>query len=99
VELIKFHLITTIITLSLDYGRIQGPCHDYSVAKKIDQNDLVGAHEIAERLGLSFPNVVHTWRKRHKNFPQPVAVLQAGLIWDWKEIQAWVKSTNRNLNS
>ena len=90
-------MITVIITLVIDYGRSQGPCHNYLMARKVDPADLVGAHEIAERMGLSFPNVVHTWRKRHPDFPRPVAELQAGLIWDWNEIQIWLKSTNRGI--
>ena len=65
------------------------------MAKKVDPADLVGAHEIAERLGLSFPNVVHTWRKRHSDFPQPVTELKAGLIWDWNEVQSWVRGRSR----
>jgi hypothetical protein len=68
------------------------------MAKKVDPADLVGAHEIAQRMGLSFPNVVHTWRKRYADFPEPVAVLQAGLIWDWQDIAAWLKATGRNLD-
>lgn len=62
---------------------------------KLSPSDLVGAHEIAKRLGLAFPNIVHAWRRRHRGFPKPVAVLQAGLIWDWKEIRAWAKKTHR----
>ena len=65
------------------------------MTKKVDPADLVGAYEIAERMGLSFPNVVHTWRKRHQDFPQPVAELQAGLIWDWNDISQWLKATKR----
>jgi hypothetical protein len=67
------------------------------MAKKVDPNDIVGAHEIAERLNLSFPNVVHTWRSRHSNFPKPIAELTAGVLWDWNDIKAWLKETNRNL--
>ena len=94
-ELLSSLVITVIITLVLDYGRSQGPCHNYLMAKKVDPADLVGAHEIAERMGLSFPNVVHTWRKRHPDFPQPIAELQAGLIWDWHDIAQWLKATKR----
>jgi chromosome partitioning protein len=67
--------------------------------KKVDPADLVGAHEIAARMGLSFPNVVHTWRKRYDDFPKPVAVLQAGVIWDWKEIEMWLRFTGRQVGS
>lgn len=66
------------------------------MAKKVDPEDLVGAHEIAERLGLRFPNSVHTWRQRHADFPEPVAELRAGLIWDWNDVAAWLKATGRD---
>jgi chromosome partitioning protein len=62
---------------------------------KINPNDIVGAHEIAERLNLSFPNVVHNWRKRYPDFPKPIRELSSGLLWDWIEIEAWAHSTGR----
>lgn len=58
---------------------------------------LVGAHEIAERLGFSHAQSVHTIRKRHANFPAPVATLKTALIWDWRNIERWAKSTGREL--
>jgi predicted DNA-binding transcriptional regulator AlpA len=88
-------VITVIITLSCDYGRSQVPCHNLQMTKKVDPADLVGAHEIAERMGLSFPNVVHTWRKRHEDFPEPVAILKAGVVWDWKDVDKWLHTTKR----
>lgn len=56
---------------------------------------LVGAHEIAERLGLSHAQSVHTIRKRHVDFPVPVATLKTALIWDWREVRIWAQSTGR----
>jgi predicted DNA-binding transcriptional regulator AlpA len=58
---------------------------------------LVGAHEIAERLSLSHAQSVHTIRRRHTEFPQPVATLKTALIWDWREIERWAKSTGRGI--
>jgi hypothetical protein len=63
--------------------------------KKVSPEDLVGAHEIAERTGLAFPNLVHTWRRRHEDFPKPIAELHAGLIWNWLEVKKWLETTNR----
>jgi predicted DNA-binding transcriptional regulator AlpA len=65
------------------------------VGKQVDVNDLVGAHEIAHRLGVARPQVVHEWRRRHRDFPEPVAALKTALIWDWQEIVRWAKNTNR----
>lgn len=65
------------------------------MGKQVDVNDLVGAHEIAHRLGVARPQVVHEWRRRHRDFPEPVAALKTALIWDWQEIVRWAKNTNR----
>ncbi len=65
------------------------------MGKKVDADDLVGAHEIAQRLGVARPQVVHEWRRRHADFPEPIATLKTALIWDWREISLWAKSTGR----
>lgn len=65
------------------------------MGKKIDVDDLVGAHEIAQRLGVARPQVIHEWRRRHADFPEPIAALKTALIWDWREISLWAKSTGR----
>ena len=65
------------------------------VGKKVDVNDLVGAHEIAQRLGVARPQVVHEWRRRHADFPRPIANLKTALIWDWHDVMSWAKSTGR----
>ncbi len=58
-------------------------------------DDLVGAAEIADRLGLSHPQNVSVWRRRHPDFPQPIAQLQKALIWDWRDVERWVRATGR----
>ena len=63
--------------------------------RHVDVEDLVGAHEIAERLGVARPQVVHEWRKRYDDFPSPVATLTAALIWDWAEVERWARRTGR----
>ena len=57
--------------------------------------DLVGAAEIAERLGVKYRETVHSWRRRDPSFPKPVAQLQAGLVWDWKDVRKWAVKTGR----
>jgi len=61
----------------------------------VDQ--LVGAAEIAQRLGVKRATVVHDWRRRHPAFPEPVAELKAGLVWAWPDVAAWAKSTGRTV--
>lgn len=65
------------------------------MGKKVDVNDLVGATEIAERLGLSHSQSVHTLRRRHPGFPQPVASLKRAHVWAWPDVETWAKKTGR----
>ena len=61
----------------------------------VPSEHLVGAHEIAERLGLSHAQSVHTLRRRHADFPEPVATLKTALIWDWRDVKRWAQATGR----
>lgn len=63
--------------------------------RRVDACDLVGAHEIAMRLQVARPQVVHEWRKRHYDFPQPLVCLHAALVWDWAEVERWAFCTGR----
>lgn len=65
------------------------------MGRKIDIGDLVGAHEIAKRLGLKTAHTVHVWRTRHEDFPKPIATLKTALIWDWRDIERWARKTGR----
>lgn len=56
---------------------------------------LVGAAEIAERLGLSHTQSVHTLRRRYVEFPEPVAKLRQAMVWSWPDVAAWAKATGR----
>ena len=58
-------------------------------------DDLVGTVEIAQRLGVRDHNVVNMWRRRHPDFPQPVATLRHGRIWAWPDVEAWARKTDR----
>ena len=58
-------------------------------------SDLVGASEIAERLDLSFAQSVHTWARRHADFPQPVAKLRQAMVWNWPDVREWARKTGR----
>ena len=65
------------------------------MARLIDPADLVGSAEIAERLGVARPQVVHDWRRRHAEFPEPVATLKTAFIWYWPDVEAWAQRTGR----
>jgi predicted nucleic acid-binding protein len=58
------------------------------------RTDLVSVAEIAVRAGRPI-NTVQSWRRRHADFPAPVAQLAAGPIWSWPTVQAWVAERRR----
>ena len=58
-------------------------------------DQLVGATEIADRLGLKLPQTVRDWRRRYDDFPQPVATLAMGHVWHWPDVERWARATGR----
>lgn len=65
------------------------------MGRRVDDSDLlVGATEIADRLDVA-RQMVHIWRQRHPDFPEPVATLAMGLVWYWPEVERWAKATGR----
>ncbi|HEU5151113.1 MAG TPA: hypothetical protein VFU19_11480 [Iamia sp.] len=56
---------------------------------------LVGAAEIAERLGIGQTDTVHSWKRRHDDFPAPLRELRMGLVWWWPDVEKWARSTGR----
>jgi predicted DNA-binding transcriptional regulator AlpA len=54
---------------------------------------LMGTAEIAELLGVTRTRVDQL--ARQKGFPDPVAVLQAGRIWDRKDVERWARQVGR----
>ena len=73
----------------------QRPLPSPPVGTPVDPDDLVGAAEIAERLGLASTSVIHDWRRRHAEFPQPVRTLTMGVLWSWPDIERWALATGR----
>jgi predicted DNA-binding transcriptional regulator AlpA len=57
--------------------------------RRLPASDLVGTHEIAERLGYSHSESIHNLRKRHEDFPKPFAELGAIMIWSWTDVKEW----------
>jgi hypothetical protein len=39
-------------------------------------NDIVGAHEISERLGGAHTSIVHVWRLRHEGLERSIGLGQ-----------------------
>ena len=63
--------------------------------KQVNVEDLVGAAEIADRLGLAQSQTVHSWRRRYEDFPEPIAHLRTALIWSWPDVERWARRTGR----
>jgi predicted DNA-binding transcriptional regulator AlpA len=61
----------------------------------VDADQLVGAAEIAERLGLKRYQRVHELRARNPDFPEPIATLQQALVFYWPDVERWARQTGR----
>jgi predicted nucleic acid-binding protein len=59
-----------------------------------EASDLVSVSEIAARAGRSV-NTIQSWRRRHHDFPTPVAALAAGPIWVWPGVERWIAAHAR----
>jgi hypothetical protein len=65
------------------------------MARRVDVDQLVGAKEIAARLQVRGKSAVHDWRRRHDDFPIPIAQVSGVHIWLWPEVEAWARKTGR----
>ena len=63
--------------------------------RKVFVDELVSAEEIAQRLGVKRLQVVHDWRRRHKDFPRPLKTIGNVGVWAWPDVEAWAKKTGR----
>ena len=53
--------------------------------------ELVGLTEAAELAGVS-RQTIWNWKNFYESFPQPIAELAAGPIWEKDAMLAWIKS-------
>lgn len=51
--------------------------------------DIVSVTEIAQRAGTT-PGTVHSWRRRHADFPAPAYELAVGPVWHWASVAEWL---------
>lgn len=65
------------------------------MAPRIDTENLVGAAEVAQILGLSHPSSVSTYAKRYKDFPAPVLELAKSRVRLWKKSEIIVWASRR----
>ncbi len=60
---------------------------------KVDPDDLIDAHEVAEILGLSQRNSVSLYQRRYPGMPRPVVERGGGRtkLWLRSEVERWVR--------
>jgi predicted DNA-binding transcriptional regulator AlpA len=68
------------------------------MSPKVNTEDLIGASEVAEILGLAHHNSVSTYLRRYEDFPQPVVDLPNSRIRLWlrQDINAWRKTRKKS---
>lgn len=59
------------------------------MGRKVDVDQLVGALEVAQRMGSTRRALVTDWQRRHDDFPAPVVKLSAGSVWVWADVEKW----------
>lgn len=67
------------------------------MSPRVRTEDLVGAAEVAEILGLAQYNSVSTYLHRYRDFPRPVVDLQRSRVRLWlrPEVVAWKATRDR----
>jgi len=62
-------------------------------------DDLVGAYDIAQLLGIRNPENIHYYNRRDDSFPKPVAAIGGPtiktLVWLRSEVEAWAWGKKR----
>lgn len=62
-----------------------------------DAQYLAGAAEVGRVLGVA-SNTANAWLRRpNTRFPSPVAQLQAGNVWDIRDVIAWADASGRSV--
>jgi len=58
----------------------------------LDGDELVGAAEVASRLGLKRSRQVLDLRLHRFGFPSPVARTGRSLVWSWPQVANWAET-------
>jgi glutathione-regulated potassium-efflux system ancillary protein KefG len=64
------------------------------MSPKVNTEDLIGAAEVADILGLAHHNSVSTYLRRYEDFPRPVVDLPKSRVRLWlrQDIHKWRES-------
>jgi chromosome partitioning protein len=52
--------------------------------------EIVGVSEMADNLNIS-KQTVSNWQVRYDDFPEPIAELRCGRLYNWPDVEAWHK--------
>lgn len=74
-----------------DRHRLAEHAELYAEAGATGELDVVSVAEIAARSGRPI-STIQSWRRRHPDFPVPVASLAAGPVWTWPVVERWIKA-------
>jgi predicted DNA-binding transcriptional regulator AlpA len=74
--------------------------YDAEMPPDVSTEDLVGAVEVAELLGLSHASSVSTYVKRYPDFPAPVVELPKSRVRLWlrQEILGWASRRAKEIS-
>lgn len=63
---------------------------------KVDTNNLIDTAEVAPLIGITNPNGVSVYRRRHHDFPAPVIEKGRCVLWLRSEVEAWARTRARH---
>ena len=66
--------------------------------KRVNLDDLVDAHGVAEMLGLAHPNTVSVYQRRYEDMPKPALDLGKGRVKLWlkPDLERWASQRSRS---
>jgi hypothetical protein len=66
---------------------------------RVETEDLIDAHGVADLLGFTHANSVSTYQRRYADMPRPVINLGRGRckMWLRPEIVTWAEKTGRTI--
>lgn len=67
------------------------------MGRRVDVDQLIDSHAVAEVLGLAQFNSVSGYQRRYPKMPRPVVDMGRGRckLWLRYEVEAWTKQTSR----
>jgi glutathione-regulated potassium-efflux system ancillary protein KefG len=67
------------------------------MGRRVDVDQLIDSHAVAEILGLAQFNSVSGYQRRYREMPRPVVDMGRGRckLWLRYEVEAWARRTSR----